>query len=54
MRPGRRPAAPWARFDDLRAGTAVQRPTPYRVLIAERPGDVLDVLTCSNRYSNAV
>jgi para-aminobenzoate synthetase/4-amino-4-deoxychorismate lyase len=36
---------PWARFDDLRAGTAVLCPPPLRVLVAERPEEVLDVLT---------
>ncbi|WP_100497842.1 aminodeoxychorismate synthase component I [Geodermatophilus chilensis] len=45
MRSGSRPGAPWARFDDLRAGTAVRCPPPRRVLVAERPEEVLDVLT---------
>jgi para-aminobenzoate synthetase / 4-amino-4-deoxychorismate lyase len=38
------PGRPWARFDDLRAGTAVRCPTPHRVLVAERPEQVVDVL----------
>lgn len=34
----------WARFDDLRAGTAVRCPPPSRVLVAETPADVAPVL----------
>ena len=45
MSSGRGPASPWARFDDLRAGTAVRCPPPRRLLIAERSDEVLDVLT---------
>ena len=36
--------APWARFDDLRSGTAVVCPPPSRVLVAQRPEDVPGVL----------
>lgn len=35
---------PWARFDDLRAHTAVQCSAPYRVLVANRPDEVTRVL----------
>lgn len=38
-----RPGA-WARFDDLRSGTALACPTPDRVLVADRIEDVVDVL----------
>jgi len=38
------PGVPWGRFDDLRAGTAVVCPPPHRVLVAERPQDVVGVL----------
>ncbi len=34
----------WARFDDLRAGTAIRCPEPDRVLVAERPDEVVGVL----------
>ena len=34
----------WARFDDLRSGTALACPTPERVLVANRVQDVADVL----------
>ncbi len=46
QRPGpRAPAGPgWARFDDLRAGTALQFPAAQHVLAAERPEDVAGVL----------
>lgn len=37
-------AGPWARFDDLRAGTALLCPPPSRVLIAATPADVAPVL----------
>ena len=53
MRSGSRPGVPWARFDDLRAGTAVQCPPPRRVLIAERPEEVLGVLTEVERATDA-
>ena len=35
---------PWARFDDLRTGTALRCPPPSRVLTATRPDDVAGVL----------
>jgi para-aminobenzoate synthetase/4-amino-4-deoxychorismate lyase len=38
------PGSPWARFDDLRAGTAIVCPAPSRVLTAERPEEVVAVL----------
>jgi hypothetical protein len=37
------PAA-WARFDDLKAGTALLYPPPDRILTAHRPEDVVPVL----------
>jgi para-aminobenzoate synthetase/4-amino-4-deoxychorismate lyase len=37
-------ARPWARFDDLRAGTSLRCPPPARVLIATRPDEVAEVL----------
>ena len=37
-------ARPWARFDDLRAGTSLRCPPPSRVLTAVRPDEVADVL----------
>ena len=37
-------ARPWARFDDLRAGTALLCPAPYEILTAVRPDEVADVL----------
>ena len=43
----------WARFDDLRAGTAVQCPTPHRVLVAERPEQVVGVLAEVERATDA-
>jgi len=36
--------APWARFDDLRAGTALLCPSPSEILTAVRPDEVADVL----------
>ena len=53
MSGGGRLGAPWARFDDLRAGTAVRCPPPRRVLVAERPEEVLDVLTEVERATDA-
>ena len=53
MTPRSRPRAPWARFDDLRAGTAVQCPTPHRVLVAERPDQVVGVLAEVERATDA-
>ncbi|RBY90294.1 aminodeoxychorismate synthase component I [Blastococcus sp. TBT05-19] len=35
---------PWARFDDLRAGTALRCPPPRQVLTANRPDEVAGVL----------
>lgn len=48
-----RPRAPWARFDDLRAGTAVQCPAPHRVLVAERPDQVVGVLAAVERATDS-
>jgi para-aminobenzoate synthetase/4-amino-4-deoxychorismate lyase len=48
-----RSPAPWARFDDLRAGTAVRCPAPYRVLVAERPAEVVGVLAEVERATDA-
>ena len=36
--------APWARFDDLRTGTALLCPAPSEILTAVRPDEVADVL----------
>ena len=38
------PGRAWARFDDLRSGTALACPTPDRVLVANRAREVADVL----------
>ena len=35
----------WARFDDLRAGTALRCPPPFQVLVASTAEDVVPVLT---------
>jgi para-aminobenzoate synthetase/4-amino-4-deoxychorismate lyase len=43
----------WARFDDLRTETAVRCPAPDRILVAERPEEVLDVLTEVERATDA-
>ncbi|TYP89213.1 aminodeoxychorismate synthase component I [Blastococcus xanthinilyticus] len=37
-------SGPWARFDDLRSGTALRCPPPSRVLVATRPDEVAGVL----------
>ena len=37
-------ARPWARFDDLRAGTSLRCPPPSRILTATRPDEVAGVL----------
>ena len=37
-------ARPWARFDDLRAGTSLLCPPPSRILTAVRPDEVAGVL----------
>jgi len=34
--------APWARVDDLRAGTALLRPAPSTIRTAARPDEVAD------------
>ncbi|SHN75708.1 para-aminobenzoate synthetase / 4-amino-4-deoxychorismate lyase [Geodermatophilus obscurus] len=34
----------WARFDDLRTGTALRCPAPDRILVADHPGEVVGVL----------
>src|SRR5689334_16576525 len=45
MRRGRTMTSqPWARFDDLRAGTALAFQSTSRVLVAHRPADVIAVL----------
>ena len=44
---------PWARFDDLRAGTALRCPPPFRVLEARTPGDVVPVLAEVERATAA-
>src|ERR1700712_5668151 len=41
---GRLMNRPWARFDDLHAGTALLCPPARRVLTASRPVEVADVL----------
>ena len=43
----------WARFDDLRSGTALACPTPERVLVANRVQDVADVLDQVQRATDA-
>ena len=53
MTPRSRPGVPWARFDDLQAGTAVHCPTPHRVLVAERPEQVVGVLAEVERATDA-
>ena len=44
---------PWARFDDLRAGTALRFPPPARVLTASSPEDVVPVLAEVERATAA-
>lgn len=44
---------PWARFDDLRSGTALRCPPPDRVLVAERPEEVVDVLAAVQQATDA-
>jgi para-aminobenzoate synthetase / 4-amino-4-deoxychorismate lyase len=46
-------AAPWGRFDDLVAGTAVRFERPDRVLTAERPDEVAPVLDEVDRVTLA-
>ncbi|NEK56348.1 aminodeoxychorismate synthase component I [Geodermatophilus sabuli] len=45
--------APWARFDDLTAGTALRFPPPHRVVTAERPEDVVPALADVERATAA-
>jgi para-aminobenzoate synthetase / 4-amino-4-deoxychorismate lyase len=44
---------PWARFDDLRAGTALRCPAPFRVLTARTSDDVVPVLAEVERATTA-
>jgi para-aminobenzoate synthetase/4-amino-4-deoxychorismate lyase len=44
---------PWARFDDLRAGTALRCPPPFQVLTARTPEDVVPVLAEVERATAA-
>ncbi|MFD2093795.1 aminodeoxychorismate synthase component I [Blastococcus deserti] len=44
---------PWGRFDDLRADTAVLCPPPHRVLVADRPAEVVEVLAEVQRATDA-
>ena len=44
---------PWARFDDLRTGTALRCPPPFRVLTARTPEDVVPVLAEVERATAA-
>jgi para-aminobenzoate synthetase/4-amino-4-deoxychorismate lyase len=43
----------WARFDDLRTGTAIRCPAPDRILVAEHPDEVVGVLTEVERATDA-
>jgi para-aminobenzoate synthetase / 4-amino-4-deoxychorismate lyase len=43
----------WARFDDLRSGTALRCPAPDRILVAEHPGEVVGVLAEVERATDA-
>jgi para-aminobenzoate synthetase/4-amino-4-deoxychorismate lyase len=45
--------APWARFDDLRSGTAVVCSPPSSVLVAQRPEDVPGVLAAVQEATDA-
>jgi para-aminobenzoate synthetase/4-amino-4-deoxychorismate lyase len=49
------PSSPgaWARFDDLRTGTAIRCPRPDRILVAERPDEVVGVLSEVERATDA-
>ena len=42
-------AQPWARFDDLRTGSAYCFPSAYEVLVAHRPDEVIPVLHAVDR-----
>jgi para-aminobenzoate synthetase/4-amino-4-deoxychorismate lyase len=44
---------PWARFDDLRAATALRCPPPFRVLAAQTADDVVPVLAEVERATAA-
>jgi para-aminobenzoate synthetase/4-amino-4-deoxychorismate lyase len=44
---------PWARFDDLRAGTALRCPPPFQVLTARTPEDVVPLLADVERATAA-
>lgn len=44
---------PWARFDDLRSGTAWQFPPPRREAVAHHPSEVLDALEQVQRATDA-
>jgi para-aminobenzoate synthetase / 4-amino-4-deoxychorismate lyase len=43
----------WARFDDLRAGTALRCPAPDRILVAEHPAEVAGVLAEVQRATDS-
>jgi para-aminobenzoate synthetase/4-amino-4-deoxychorismate lyase len=43
----------WARFDDLRAGTAIRCPAPDRVLVADHPDEVVGVLAEVERATDS-
>jgi para-aminobenzoate synthetase / 4-amino-4-deoxychorismate lyase len=43
----------WARFDDLRTGTAVRCPVPDRILVAEHADEVVGVLAEVERATDA-
>ena len=44
---------PWARFDDLRSGTALHFGAPRRELVAEQPSEVVGVLRQVQRATDA-
>lgn len=44
---------PWARFDDLQAGTALLCRSPYRVVVAHSAQDVVEVLADVDRATQA-
>jgi para-aminobenzoate synthetase / 4-amino-4-deoxychorismate lyase len=43
----------WARFDDLRSGTALRCPAPDRILVADHPDDVVGVLAEVQRATDS-
>ena len=47
------PPGPWARFDDVPAGSALCFPTPHRVLTAARPSEVAPLLAEVDRATRA-